>query len=58
MPESLDMERQTGAFTLSEDDRRVLAVWAAGCAQRKLSLFEAQVPSDNRRRNAIDSIRR
>jgi hypothetical protein len=33
------MERQTGALTLSKDDRRVLAVWTAGCARRTLSLF-------------------
>ncbi|MEA2233634.1 MAG: hypothetical protein QOD83_3450, partial [Solirubrobacteraceae bacterium] len=37
---------QRSALTLSEDDRRVLAVWAADCAERTLSLFEAQAPSD------------
>jgi hypothetical protein len=36
------MERQPGALTLSEDDRRVLAVWAAACAEQTLPLFEAQ----------------
>jgi hypothetical protein len=40
-------------LTLSEDDRRVLAVWAADCAERTLSLFEAQAPSDARPRDAI-----
>jgi len=39
------MGRQPGALTLSEDDRRVLAVWAADCAERTLSLFEAQAPT-------------
>ena len=38
----LGMGRQPGALTLSEDDRRVLASWAADCAERTLSLFEAQ----------------
>ncbi len=51
------MERQPGALTLSEDDRRVLAVWAADCAERTLSLFEAQAPSDTRPRDAIDGLR-
>jgi len=57
MEESLGMERQPGALTLSEDDRRVLAVWAADCAERTLSLFEAQAPSDTRPRDAIDGVR-
>jgi len=39
-------ERQPGALTLSEDDPRVLAAWAADCAERALSLFEAETPSD------------
>jgi hypothetical protein len=51
------MERPQGALTLSEDDRRVLAVWAADCAQRTLSLFEAHDPSDTRPRDAIDGLR-
>jgi hypothetical protein len=48
------MERQPGALTLSEDDRRVLAVWAADCAERTLPLFEAQAPGDPRPREAIE----
>ena len=51
------MERHPGALTLSEDDRRVLAVWAADCAERTLSPFEAQAPSDTRPRDAIDGLR-
>jgi hypothetical protein len=51
------MKRQPGALTLSEDDRRVLALWAADCAERTLSLFEAQAPRDTRPRDAIDGVR-
>jgi immunity protein 5 of polymorphic toxin system len=51
------MGRQPGALTLSEDDRRVLAVWAADCAERTLSLFEAQAPTDTRPRDAIEGLR-
>jgi hypothetical protein len=51
------MERQPGRLTLSEDDRRVLAVWAADCAERALPLFEAQAPRDRRPREAIDGVR-
>jgi hypothetical protein len=35
---------QRGALTLSEDDRRILALRVAGCAERTLPLFEAQGP--------------
>jgi hypothetical protein len=42
------MKRPPGALTLSEDDRRVLAVWAADCAERTLWLFEAKAPNDTR----------
>ena len=57
MPETSENERQPGALTLSEDDRRVLAVWAADCAERTLSLFEAQSPTDTRPREALDGAR-
>lgn len=39
--------------TLSESDRRVVAMWAADCAERVLGLFEAEVPGDYRPRDAI-----
>ncbi len=39
--------------TLSEADRRVVAVWAADCAERALGLFEAEAPRDSRPRDAI-----
>src|SRR5205823_13074094 len=39
--------------TLSEGDRRIVAAWAAGCAERVLWLFEAEAPQDRRPRDAI-----
>lgn len=39
--------------TLSEADRRVLAAWAADCADRVLRLFETEAPGDPRPRDAI-----
>src|SRR5688500_2874605 len=39
--------------TLSEGDRRIVAAWAADCAERVLSLFEAEAPKDGRPRDAI-----
>jgi hypothetical protein len=39
--------------TLSEADRRLVAEWAALCAERALPLFEAERPDDGRPRAAI-----
>ncbi|MGH8988532.1 MAG: putative immunity protein [Acidimicrobiales bacterium] len=39
--------------TLSEADRRLVAGWAADCAERVLGLFEAKAQNDNRPRAAI-----
>jgi hypothetical protein len=39
--------------TLSEADRRIVAAWAADCAERVLHLFEADAPLDTRPREAI-----
>lgn len=39
--------------TLSEADRRIVAAWAADCAERVLSLFEVNAPEDDRPRDAI-----
>lgn len=39
--------------TLSEADRRVVAAWAADCAERVLDLFESEAPDDDRPRDAI-----
>ena len=41
------------AQTLSEADRRIVAGWAADCAERVLELFEAEAPGDRRPRDAI-----
>jgi hypothetical protein len=43
--------------TLSEADRRIVAVWAADCAERMLGLFEADAPGDSRPRDAIVRLR-
>ena len=39
--------------TLSEADRRVVALWAADCAERVLSVFESEALDDDRPRDAI-----
>ena len=41
------------AQTLSETDRRLVAAWAAACAERVLGVFEAERPADDRPRAAI-----
>lgn len=38
---------------LSEADRRIVAGWAADCAERVLPMFEAEAPSDDRARDGI-----
>jgi hypothetical protein len=42
----------------SVDDQRVMASWAADCAERVLPLFERAHPTDRRPRDAIDACRR
>ncbi len=39
--------------TLSEADRRIVAAWAADCAERVLGVFEAEAFGDSRPRDAI-----
>ncbi|MCS0498431.1 putative immunity protein [Protaetiibacter mangrovi] len=39
--------------SLDEGDRRLLAAWAADCAERVLPLFEREAPDDGRPRDAI-----
>jgi len=39
--------------TLREDDRRIVAAWAADCASRVLPLFEREAPDDERPRDGI-----
>jgi len=46
-----------GPIPLSEEDRRLVGRWAASCAGRVLTLFEAKAPSDTRPREAIEGIR-
>ncbi|MFF4429567.1 putative immunity protein [Streptomyces sp. NPDC001513] len=43
--------------TISEEDRRLLGLWAADCAERVLPLFEARAPDDARPREAIEVLR-
>ena len=40
--------------TLEDDDHRLLAMWAADCAEHVLPHFEQARPQDNRPRRAID----
>ncbi|MFC3274213.1 putative immunity protein [Agromyces mediolanus] len=42
---------------LSEADRRIVASWAADCAERVLPLFEAEAAADDRARDGIDRAR-
>ena len=39
--------------SLSEADRRLVAAWAADCAERVLVFFETEAPTDGRPRDAI-----
>ncbi len=43
----------TSPQALSEPDRRIVAAWAADCAERVLGLFEVEAPDDDRPRDAI-----
>lgn len=43
--------------TLSESDRRIVALWAADCAERVLPLFEAEDSGDRRAREGIERTR-
>ena len=43
--------------TLTDSDHRLLALWAAMCAEHVLHLFESVQPSDARPRLAIEHIR-
>ncbi len=43
--------------SLQDDDHRLLAVWAADCAQHVLHHFEQARPEDDRPRRAIDMAR-
>lgn len=43
--------------TLTDADHRLLALWAASCAEHVLPLFESAHPDDPRPRQAIEHIR-
>lgn len=43
--------------TLSVEDRRIVASWAADCAEHVVAIFESAVPNDARVRAAIDQTR-
>jgi hypothetical protein len=43
--------------TLTDSDHRLLALWAAACAEHVLHFFESVQPSDPRPREAIDQVR-
>jgi hypothetical protein len=43
--------------TLSDPDHRLLALWAASCAEHVLHFFESTKPNDPRPREAIESAR-
>ncbi|WP_040166434.1 putative immunity protein [Microbacterium gorillae] len=43
--------------TLTEAERRVVAAWAADCAERVLPLFEAEAPDDDGTRSGIERAR-
>ena len=43
--------------SLTDTDHRLLALWAAACAEHVLHLFETVQPSDSRPRDAIEQIR-
>jgi hypothetical protein len=43
--------------SLTDENHRLLALWAAKCAEHVLPLFEEERPDDNRPRKAIEKIR-
>ena len=43
--------------TLTDDDHRLLALWAATCAEHVLPLFERAAQDDDRPRQAIEAVR-
>ncbi|MFI6941925.1 putative immunity protein [Streptomyces sp. NPDC050418] len=43
--------------TLTDEHHRLLALWAAECAEHVLGYFEAEQPADTRPRQAIEDVR-
>ncbi len=50
-------DRESRYFTLSLESLRDIGGWAADCAERALSVYEAHADSDSRPRAAIEGIR-
>jgi hypothetical protein len=51
------MARESKYFPLSLESLRAVGSWAADCAERALSVYEAQADSDSRPRAALEGIR-
>jgi hypothetical protein len=51
------MNSKSRYFSLSLESLRALGGWAADCAERALSIYEAHADSDSRPRAAIEAIR-
>ena len=51
------MARESKYFSLRLESLRALGNWAADCAERALSVYEAHADSDSRPRAAIEGIR-
>ena len=51
------IDQEPKFIPLSDEERRLLGLWAADCAGRVLPLFEANSPTDARPRQAIEGIR-
>ncbi len=51
------MDLEPGSTALTDEDRRLVALWAADSAERVLPLFETSAPSDARPREAIEAAR-
>ena len=48
---------EAASTTVTPDDLRVIAAWAAECAERVLPIFESRATSDTRPREAIEGAR-
>jgi hypothetical protein len=51
------MARESKYFPLSLESLRAVGSWAGDCAERALSVYEAQADSDSRPRAALEGIR-
>lgn len=51
------MNREPDAIALTQDELRAVGLWALGCVERALPVFEAHAPSDSRPREAIEGLK-